>query len=411
LLQAIFWFTIFSLFYIYIGYPIMICLLALCSAQHLRKYAIQANVSVVIVAYNEADVLPRKIDSILNSDGASRIKEILIASDGSTDATQTIVGNASDPRVRLLAFSERRGKPSVLNDAIASCTSDIVVLTDARQELNPAAINELVANFADESVGVVSGELIFRQPEGHTTAAHGLDIYWTYEKFIRKNEARFRSVPGATGALYAIRRHLFRPIHALTLLDDVVIPMQAIVQGYRCIFESAAIAYDTPSQIPEKESIRKRRTIAGAAQLIEHHPEWLLPWCNPIWIEYVSHKLCRLFSPLLLITAVVTNFILATASDIERALPHVYAMIFSVHLGFYLSALAGWVFQRAGRRSVCFGAQMMFCALNVTTMAALWDAVNGRFQATWRQPSDRVAFDVKRELIAATPAKSYEIEK
>jgi biofilm PGA synthesis N-glycosyltransferase PgaC len=329
--------------------------------------------------------LPRKIKSILHSDCVSRIREVLIASDGSTDATKAVVEGLGDPRVRLLAFSERRGKPSVLNDAIPACTSDIVVLTDARQELHPSALSELAANFADATVGAVSGELVFRPLDNDTTAAHGLGVYWAYEKFIRKHEGRFRSVPGATGALYAIRKHLFRPIDAQTLLDDVVIPMQTIVQGYRCLFEPAAIVYDTPSPTPEKESIRKRRTIAGAVQLLVLHPSWLLPWRNPIWFEYVSHKLSRLLSPLLMVVAAIANIMLASHTNTALASTHVYTIILAVHCCFYLSALAGWAFQQAGKRSTCFAAQLMFLTLNLTTLVALLDAARGHFRVAWEQ--------------------------
>lgn len=376
-----------ALLYIYVGYPALIWILARCTTRRPQKRPTDEALSVVVVAYNVATVLPRKIKSILHSDCAWRIREVLIASDGSTDATKTIVEGCGDSRVRLLTFSERRGKPSVLNDAIPVCTSDIVVLTDARQELHPGALSELAANFADETVGAVSGELVFQPAVNDTTAAQGLGIYWAYEKFIRKHEARFRSVPGATGALYAIRKGLFRPIDPKTLLDDVVIPMQTVVQGYRCLFEPAAIVYDTPSSTPQKESLRKRRTIAGAAQLLVLHPSWLLPWCNPIWLEYVSHKLSRLFSPLLLFVAAITNVMLAFHTNTPLASPHVYTIILAVHCGFYLSALAGWVCQQVGTRSPFFAAPFMFLTLNLTTLVALSDAVRGHFRVTWVQSS------------------------
>jgi poly-beta-1,6-N-acetyl-D-glucosamine synthase len=387
LLQAIFWFSIVALLYIYVGYPALIWIMARCTTRRPTKRPTDAALSVVVVAHNEAAVLPGKIKSILHSDCASRIREVLIASDGSTDATKAVVEGWGDPRVRLLAFSERRGKPSMLNDAIPACASDIVVLTDARQELHPNALSELAANFADETVGAVSGELVFRLSDHDTTAAHGLGVYWAYEKFIRKHEGRFRSVPGTTGALYAIRKRLFRPINTQTLLDDVVIPMQTVVQGYRCLFEPAAIVYDTPSQTPEKESIRKRRTIAGAAQLLVLHPSWLLPWRNPIWLEYVSHKLSRLFSPFLLFIAAITNITLASHTNSALDSTHVYSIILAVHCCFYLSALAGWALQQAGTRSTCFAAQLMFLTLNLTTLIALSDAVRGRFRVAWEQLS------------------------
>lgn len=375
--QLIFWLSILGVAYIFVGYPLLMFALSRWRPLRTTKQPNTQPVSVVIVAYNEAARLSKKIASVLASDDAHRIQEILVASDGSTDDTTAAIAGLNEPRVQLLAFPERRGKPSVLNDVVPRCRSELVVLTDARQELDHLAIAELAANFADTTVGAVSGELVFRADGDTTTASHGVGLYWRYEKFLRKCEGRFRSVPGATGALYALRRSLFRPIPAQTILDDVVIPMQAVTSGFRCLFESAAIAFDQPSDSTAKESIRKRRTIAGAAQLIVNHPGWLLPWRNPIWFEFVSHKLARLASPLLLTAAAIAN--------IRMASHPLYAVLLTWHVTFYLSAFAGWAFQRAGRRSSLFGAQLMFVALNATTVAALADALRGRFRATWQR--------------------------
>lgn len=375
--QLIFWLSILGVAYIFVGYPLLVFALSRLRPMRTRKSPNTKPLSVVIVGFNEAARLPGKIASVLACEDAHLLRELIVASDGSTDDTAAVIFALNNPRVRLVAFPERRGKPSVLNAVIPQCQSDIVVLMDARQEVDHAAISELAANFADESVGVVSGELVFRTKGEGSTVARGIGIYWRYEKFIRKCEGRFRSVPGATGALYALRRSLFQPIPAQTLLDDVVIPMQAVTAGYRCLFEPMAIAWDQPSDSTKKESIRKRRTIAGAAQLIVNHSAWLLPWRNPIWFEFVSHKLARLLSPALLLAAATANILLASHPA--------YAVLLTWHAVFYASAMIGWWFQRAGRRSVLFGAQLMFVTLNATTVAALWDAVRGRFRATWQR--------------------------
>jgi len=324
-------------------------------------------------------VLRTKIVQLLNSPQAQFIQEILVGSDGSSDNTAELVLGIEDSRVRLLDFKERRGKPAVLNELIPMCQCEIVVLCDARQILSDEAIPAMIANFSDPQVGVVSGELVFHAEslEG-STAARGIGAYWCYEKSIRKAEARFRSVPGATGALYAIRKSLFSPIRESTLLDDVVIPMQAVTQGYRCVFERRAIAWDRPSESLGRESVRKRRTIAGAAQLVTHHPAWLLPWKNPIWLEFVSHKLLRLASPFLLLVVLAANYQLASTNLF-------YSVLQALHVAFYYSALAGWMCQRIGQSSVLFGLQLTFMTLSLTTLAALWDAVRGRFRVTWQR--------------------------
>ena len=376
IVQTLFWLSLVGLFYIYVGYPMLVWIGARFRGGKTHRAPWDAPLSVVIVGHNEAHRLTAKLDSLFGSDRADLIAEVLIGSDGSDDETAAIVAAYGDDRVRLIPFSERRGKPAVLNDVVPQCRSDVVVLTDARQELDPAALSRLTAPFADRRVGVVSGELMFRKTEG-STAAEGIGAYWAYEKFIRKCESRFRSVPGATGALYAIRRQLFQPMSENTLLDDVVIPMQAVEQGYRCLLEPGAIAWDRPSHSAGQESVRKRRTIAGCAQLMVNQPRWLLPWRNPIWWEFVSHKLARLVSPVLLGVVLITNLLLAGQS--------IYLGLMIGQIGFYGSALVGMAYQRTGRESRSFGLPLMFLTLNATTLVALWDASRGRFRATWQR--------------------------
>jgi biofilm PGA synthesis N-glycosyltransferase PgaC len=381
--EWLFWLSLAGVAYIYVGYPLAVWTLSRLRGRSFPRGEWTGPLSIVLAAYNEARRLPAKLDNLLASDAADRICEVLIGSDGSDDDTPEVVASYPDRRVRLISFAERRGKAAVLNALVPQCQSDVVVLTDARQLLDPAALSRLTDSFADPRVGVVSGELMFRTSESDTTAAQGLGAYWSYEKFLRKSESRFRGVPGATGALYAMRRELFRPIPEDTLLDDVVIPMQAVEQGSWCLLEPGAIAWDVPSQSTAQESIRKRRTIAGAAQLIVRQPRWLLPWRNPLWWEYVSHKLARLASPLLLVVMLATNALLLAG---EAGLPPVvYGTLLAAQGILYLAALTGWGLGRLGRRAPLLGTALMFVALNLTTVLALWDACRGRFRAAWQR--------------------------
>ena len=364
--------------YIFAGYPLLIFLLAKLRPQTIKSDGEIPPFSIIITASNEEATLPNKLNNIFESSVAEKIVEVLIASDGSTDRTCEIVRNYDDPRVKLHHFEERRGKPAMLNDVVPLCSANIVVLMDARQMLTTESLQNLVQNFNDHTVGVVSGELVFRASEG-TTASQGVGFYWKYEKFIRKNESKFASVPGATGAFYAIRKELFQPIHQQTLLDDVQIPMQAIIQKKRCLFEPGAVIYDVPSKSTKQESIRKRRTIAGAFQLLLMNPSWLLPWKNPIWLQYLSHKVARLVSPLLLAVVAVTNVMLWEFD--------LYRVILILQMLFYMAALLGWLSQRFGKRSRLLGPFLMFVSLNITTMFALWDAARGRFRVTWQRSS------------------------
>lgn len=384
MIEVIFWLSFCGLLYIYVGYPVLIR--ALAKLHPLTREKVMPapptsdaeKVSVVIATYNDCVLLEAKLRDLLISPQAPFIGEILVGSDGSTDNTVGAIQAIGDTRIKLFAFAQRRGKPAVLNELVPRAEFPIVVFCDARQILSDDAIPRLLSNFVDPRVGVVSGELILEEQGRATTAGSGIGAYWVYEKLIRRAEARFRSVPGATGALYALRRELFRPIPDSTLLDDVVVPMQAVMQGKLCVFERRAIAWDRPSETLEKEATRKRRTIAGAVQLMLHHPSWLLPWKNPIWFEYVSHKIMRLGSPILLLVCLASHLPLVQ-TDV------VYFWLFVGHAFFYYSAFAGWFCQRIGQKSTLFGVQLMFFMLNATTVAALWDAVRGKYRVTWQR--------------------------
>lgn len=375
--ETLFWLSLGLLAYTYVGYPVLIWAIGFCRRTRLDCEPWRKPISVVVVAHNEGARLAHKLDSIFASDCNSQICEVIVGSDGSTDDTALVVEAYPDNRVHLAAFPERRGKPACLNELIPECRSDVVVLTDARQELDTSAIRLLCENFADVRVGAASGELVLRQPGTSTAAARGIGAYWHYEKFIRKCESRFRSVPGATGAFYAIRKNVFRPIPTSTILDDLAIPMQIIARGYHCAFDSRAIAYDAPSQSHAQESVRKRRTIAGCLQLLKQTPDWLDPRHNPIWWEFVSHKVLRLLSPWLLVIVVATNAALV-AHD-----PYFYLMALQGVV--YLLAALGWHYQRSGHGSRLGGTFLMFIALNVTTVTAWWDALRGKFSPTWQR--------------------------
>jgi len=390
--EYIFWFTFLLLIYIYAGYPLLVVFRARFFPRPVKKGEFQGTCSILIAARNEALRLPDKIESLLAQSRQDSILEILIGSDASTDETVKVLRQLKDPRIKVFEFTERRGKPSVLNDLMREARGDIVIMNDARQVLAVDAVEKLQAPFADSKVGVVSGELDFIH-EGESTAARGIGAYWRYEKIIRNAEGLVHSVPGATGALYAIRRSLLKPIPANTLCDDVAIPMQAVVEGYRCIFEPGAKVYDRPSSSPTQEATRKRRTIAGVAQLLCLFPRWLLPWQNPIWFGYISHKMLRLLSPFCLLALIWANYWLRAESY--------YQWIGWGQIIFYGLALAGLFSQRCGVNVRMLGIPAMFLSMNVTTLAALWDAMRGRYHAAWNQAYQPL---VKKEIATTDDA-------
>lgn len=277
--------------YVLVGYPLLLKLLAR-KARPVYKVFQPRSVSVLLAVRNGEQYMATKLDSLLALDYPRDHLEILVLSDGSTDGAEEIVRrySDSDSRIRWIP-GPALGKWNALNRGLAAAQGEILFFTDIRQPIEPNALRELISCFADERVGCVSGEL--------EIAGGGAGLYWRYEKFIRKQQARIDSVIGATGAIYAQRRSLCRPLPPDTILDDVHFPLQAFFGGYRVVFEENAKAWDTPTEL-DREFQRKVRTLAGNYQLIAAFPALLTPR-NRMLFHFLSHKFARLLLPFALL--------------------------------------------------------------------------------------------------------------
>lgn len=313
MIEFVFWFALGLLAYTYAGYPLCVAVWARLRPDPVRRGAFEPPVAIIVVAHNEGARIERKIATCLAQDYPADRLRIVVASDGSTDDTCARIVALGHANVTVLPFSTRRGKAACLNDAVASCTEEVVVLTDARQMLNPEAVRCLLENLADARVGAVSGELMLVRDD-MTPFGEGVDAYWRYEKFIRQREGLIHSAPGVTGALYALRRACFQPIPERTILDDVAIPMQAVRAGFRAVFDGRAHAYDQASKSPAQEQMRKVRTLAGNYQLMAMMPWLLVPWRNPIFVQFMSHKVLRLIAPFAMLALLLANLALVGRS-------------------------------------------------------------------------------------------------
>ncbi len=373
--QLLFWFSLAALAYTFLGYPLLIGLLAKVAANPASKSppAIPPAVSVVLVAFNEAERILPRVENLLAANYPSDKLEVLVVTDGSTDSTVAKLRALADPRVRVLAREQRSGKSACLNAAIPQARSEIVVLCDARQRFAPHTIPELVANFSDPALGAVSGSLEI--DPAATGVGGGVDLYWKLEKFIRASEGRFSSTIGATGAVYAIRRELFQPIPSDTILDDVVIPMQiAVNHGKRVSFDPTAPAYDPQTTDPAKEKRRKMRTLAGNFQMLAQHPRWLLPWRTGLWWQLLSHKYSRIVAPVFMVTMFASNAVLAGEPF--------YRPVFFAHLLFYALALLGLALP--GLRWKPFSVPAGFVFLNLMTVGGCVNWLRGAYrQGKW----------------------------
>jgi len=284
------------LLWVLAGWPLWLAWRARRRPRPVRKSEIFPTASIIIPVRNGAPYLRRKLESVLAQDYPQDLLEILVVSDGSTDATESIAGSFSSRGVRLLR-QPPRGKPAALNAALQVASGEIVVFTDVRQPLAPDSLRRLAACFADSEVGAVSGELRILGSDGSAEAAIG--AYWRFESWIRRSLSQIDSMLGATGPFYAIRRWLVCPLPEEVLLDDVFLPLNAFFRGFRLVVEPEAVAWDYPTSL-RTEFRRKVRTLAGNYQLLRYYPQ-LLGRRNRLWLDYVSYKLGRLALPFLLL--------------------------------------------------------------------------------------------------------------
>ena len=353
-----FWLSAGALAYTFAGYGALMALLARGRGVKSAASAPPPDVCAVIVAHNEETRIAARIENLLASDYPPEKLRVLLVSDGSTDATLARTAAVDPSRVTVLAQPARAGKAAGLNAALAQATAEIIVFTDARQRFAPDAIARLAAHFADPRIAAVSGALEI--DPARTAAGTGFDTYWRYEKSLRAAESRFDSCIGCTGAIYAIRRALFTPLPADTVLDDVLIPMRLSLAGHRVIHDPAARAFDPQPHEPAAELLRKRRTLAGNFQMLFRHPQWLLPTRNRLWWQLLSHKYLRLCAPVFLI-------VLLAASAALAAQP-LYRTALALQLTFYLAATFGLLFPSL--RGKIFALPAGFVFLNATVIRA-----------------------------------------
>lgn len=349
-MKSLFWVSVLIVVYVHIGYPLLLAVWSAAAGRAIRKRSadtgVWPDVSVVIAVHNEAPRLPGRITNLLEQTYPCAL-QIVVVSDGSTDDPRAALGPLCD-RVKLIEL-QRGGKAQALNAGVAAARGEILVFADARQRFAPDAILRLVANFEDDEVGGVTGELILdceqQVDAAGSTIADGVGMYWKYEKWLRRHESRIWSTLGATGAIYALRRSLWQPLPSATLLDDVVAPMRVVLAGKRIVYEEAARAFDRAAPDGSTESRRKIRTLAGNYQILRHEPRLLLPFVNPVWVQYTSHKLGRLLVPWALLATFVASITLAADGWF-------FAVALILQLGFYgLAALGAWAERRERRHA------------------------------------------------------------
>jgi biofilm PGA synthesis N-glycosyltransferase PgaC len=373
--ELLFWLSALAVFYTYVGYPILITVLARLRSRPVRTAPVVPSISMIIPAYDEESVIARKLDNSLALDYPPAQLEIVVISDGSTDQTNQIVKGYGEQGARLLFEAPRRGKTAALNRAVPLTKGDILVFTDANAMLVPQTLRHLVRNFADEHVACVGGEKRVRSDE--SPSGWGESAYWRYESHLKRCDSAVGSVMGVAGEILAVRRDCYVPVEENSVIEDFVLSLGLVQAGWRVIYEPEAIAWEqsTPSLAAEWQ--RRTRIAAGGFQSIVRLRGMLNPQLGLPAFQYISHRVLRWFAPFFLIVLFLTNIRLRSRSFYDRTL---FAQVL-----FYAMASVGFLLGQVGVFLRPLQLVFYFCFTNLAALVGFIRYITRSQPVTWKK--------------------------
>lgn len=387
-LKVLFWICLFLVVYTYIGYGMLLWLLVQLK-RLVRGKAVKADlpadealpdVTLMICAYNEQDVVDIKMDNTRKLDYPKEKLHVMWVTDGSTDETNTRLQNYSD--VEVVFTPERKGKTAALNHGISMVKTPLTMMTDANTMINPEAVREIVRCFQEPQVACVAGEKrVMARHEGQT-AAEGEGLYWKYESALKHMDSELYSAMGAAGELNAIRTEFYEPMPENALLDDFVMSMRMVDKGYKIAYTSDAYAMEYGSADLGEESKRKRRIAAGGLQSCW----WLRAMMNPfrhfvVAFQFVSHRVLRWsITPIAMVALVPLNIAL-----IAMNAGTIYTIILALQLLFYFAAFCGWQLDRMGKKNKLFYTCYYFLFMNINVFRGMKYLYTHQGGGTWEK--------------------------
>lgn len=375
ILMALFWLSAFAVAWTYVGYPFLIRILARWRPRPHRQDNILPAVSLIIPAYNEEAIIRQKLENALALDYPAERMEIIVVADGSTDQTVNIVKSFADKGVQLLFQPERRGKIAAMNRAVPYAKGEILVFSDANAMMEPLSLRALVRNFADPQVGCVSGEK--RVSADRRVQAQGESAYWRYESGIKRAESLVNTTIGAIGEFFAIRRELYRPLREDSIIEDFVLSMQLVRNGWRIIYEREAIAWEEASPTLKAEWERRARNCAGGFQAIGRLGWLFSPRYAFVAFQFISHKLLRWLAPFFMTLAWISSLALYPLT--------LYRWLFWGQTVFYSLALIGGFLAIKGRRLPPLWLIFYFCFANLTALGGFWRYLTRTQTNLWKK--------------------------
>lgn len=375
-MELIFWVSALLVIYIYAGYPLLLKFLpAHKPGIHIEPME-SPRVTVIIAAFNEASHIDATVRNKLTQHYPADKIDVIVISDESEDGTDDIVSaiTAEDSRVTLLRQSPRQGKTAALNLAVPSATGDIIVFSDANSLYHPDAIQHLVDCFKDQSVGYVTGKMIYVTAEG-TIAGDGCSAYMKYENLLRRLETRVSSVVGVDGGVDAIRRELYQPMNA-DQLPDFVQPLHIVTQGKRVVYCEKALLNEEALDDNNKEFKMRVRVSLRAYWAMSDMRHLFDPRRFGIFsLQLISHKLLRYLAFIPLILAFISNGFI-TGND------PFYAFSYAIQILFY--GAAGYTALNNGVGNKLFKLAHFFCLINIASAMAFIRYLKGEKIVLWK---------------------------
>ena len=387
-LKILFWLCLFLVFYTYLGYGMLLWLLLRLKRIFRGKTTPLVlptdddlpHVTLMICAYNEEDVVEQKMANTRQLDYPADKLHVMWVTDGSSDGTNDRLRQYPD--VEIVYTPERKGKTAALNHGISLVKTELTMMTDANTMVNREAVREIVRCFQDPQVACVAGEKRVMARHEQQTAAEGEGLYWRYESALKRMDSELYSAMGAAGELNAIRTRFYRPMPENALLDDFVMSMRMVDEGYKIAYTSDAYAMEYGSADLQEESKRKRRIAAGGLQSVW----WLRVMMNPfrrfvVAFQFVSHRVLRwTITPIALLALIPLNIALTAL----RA-GVFYDIVLVLQLLFYLAALCGWLLERQGRKNRLLFVPCYFLFMNLNVFRGMKYLATHKSGGAWEK--------------------------
>jgi len=377
MIEILFWSSMGSFLYAYFGYPLSLFLIGFFFNQKVRKTFFFPYTTMVITAYNEEKRIAEKLQNTLNLQYPKEKLQIIVASDGSTDRTNEILRNFQKNEVELLEILERKGKESAQKAACKKARGDVIVFTDVATTLDPEALKEIVANFADPLVGCVSSEDRLIGKDGKPC---GEGLYVRYEMWLRRLESKVNSLVGLSGSFFAARKEVCQDLSA-EMQSDFRTVLSSVKKGLRGISDRKVIGYYEDISDQRNEMDRKIRTVIRGLTVFFRHLEFLnFIRYGFFSYQYFCHKLLRWVTPLFLFVAFFANAILASDSLF-------FFLVFIGQSAFYIAAVMAWKMSALSQKTL-MKVPMYFLIVNISILVAWYRYLRGKRVVMWA-PSER----------------------